>query len=770
MPRNSAVQKRPLDQYAPVKCAKGDASLVPLRSTDIEVDIVGGLALVTTARVFENTSKASIEATMTFPVPIHAAFIGLEAEIDGRKLKGVAQRKKQARKSYEDAIDAGKTAILHEEVLHGVHMVSVGHIPAGKQVRILSTWVMPLFSQSSGDVALRIPTTVGDIYGQSPLPDSDDLVHGGSAQKATVKISCDGGTVRVVGGKPSKAGYTMLLDAPIDILVKNWSGTALRGIAADGRVVDIDIKQAPLQSTPVDMTILVDESGSMRERNSIDSPDSKFEAIRKAMVHGLQEALQDGDRIALWTFDNLARFIARGDKYEITQQANVMAFHNGGTEIGRSLATVMDDPNGQERDIIIMTDGQSHDLDIQALAKRGRRIHVLLIGESSLEARIGHLAALTGGQIFLCAGNDIDSALRNVLNAVRLPVENFSKVSKAGEMKQIRTIIGGMGIQITWSPAKEKIVGVQVPTMIEGQVSANEASKNALKPVSQAGNPKLARAVGALAASLALRYLDEEVAADLAEAEGLCGHLTSLVLVDDAGEIQDGIPTQHKVALMTPRTMNMAAPVHAGSSVTMYNDQAMRARSGGIMRSFATPLSARASLSSGSDRASFATGGMMFDASSERGLSDMSETYKRLTEKRNVQASMKIGSEFSMPRTAPAPTDKRASSALSVLAKSLDWDVAPDELRLGDLRSQKGIVRVILSDLAKRVDEWRPGHYTQDHRILCIIALLAKEKTPTNRNASRVYRAILKVLSSLSGLASPISEGVISEIEDFLQA
>jgi hypothetical protein len=60
------------------------------------------------------------------------------------------------------------------------------------------------------------------------------------------------------------------------------------------------------------------------------------------------------------------------------------------------------------------------------------------------------------------------------------------------------------------------------------------------------------RSVAAMAASLALPLLDEERAALLAEAEGLVTHLTSLVLVDEAAEVQEGIPAVRKIALPHP--------------------------------------------------------------------------------------------------------------------------------------------------------------------------------------------------------------------------
>jgi hypothetical protein len=70
------------------------------------------------------------------------------------------------------------------------------------------------------------------------------------------------------------------------------------------------------------------------------------------------------------------------------------------------------------------------------------------------------------------------------------------------------------------------------------------------------GSITQARAVAALAASLALPALDTETAAALAEAEGLATHLTSLVLVDEAGAVQEGIPATRKVPLASPRVVS----------------------------------------------------------------------------------------------------------------------------------------------------------------------------------------------------------------------
>ena len=70
-------------------------------------------------RTFRNNEEESIEATLTFPLPVHAVLYSLEACIAGRTLKAVARAKATARQTYEDAIETGKSTVLHEELLKG---------------------------------------------------------------------------------------------------------------------------------------------------------------------------------------------------------------------------------------------------------------------------------------------------------------------------------------------------------------------------------------------------------------------------------------------------------------------------------------------------------------------------------------------------------------------------------------------------------------------------------------------------------------------------
>src|SRR5262249_20681234 len=106
----------------------------------------------------------------------------------------------------------------------------------------------------------------------------------------------------------------------------------------------------------------------------------------------------------------------------------------GGTEIGRALDTVIG--RSMAPDVLLVTDGKSHALDVHALAGMGKRISVVLIGEDSLEANVGYLAALTGGEIFVVASLELGVSIAAALNALRQPCELPARV--IGELRQIR--------------------------------------------------------------------------------------------------------------------------------------------------------------------------------------------------------------------------------------------------------------------------------------------------------------------------------------------
>lgn len=669
--------------------ARGHA--LPLIATAFDVTIESGLAVVETRRMFRNDEATSIEATITFPVPVQATLYALEARLDGRVLTARAQRRKQARLTYEDALERGKAAILHEEVLRGVHMLSVGQIAPGSAIEVVTRWAATLaFVQSRGQ--LRIPLTVGDIYGHSGLPDSDELAYGAPAAQAELVVRCRAGTVSLAGGTLHEGRASVPTDRPIDLLVSQETSHPLRGRAADGRDVVLTIRRSDQAGHALDACVLVDRSGSMDSPCSAREPGlTKHRAVTNGLC-AMAERLTRSDAIELWEFNDRVNPV--GTLRVETGQGlpplvDLLAPPQGGTEIGHALARAI--AESRSRDVLLVTDGKSHALDVQRLAQAGRRIAVVLVGEDSLEANVGYLASLTGGDIFVAQDGALADILVTALESLRTPSAPAQKIE--GALDRLEIMRGGAELRIEWT----------------------DGTDDALDPI-------LSRAVAAVAAGLALPALDEAVAAELAEREGLVTHLTSLVLIDEAGAVQETVPAMRKIPLPTPATAVAAVYASAPRAAAMAERQRYEAMASMPAPS---PQSARPDSAPrvGAARPG-ALGAPMAPRSAPRGPSfpNPADLLKRFLPNRDGDRSL---------------------AELARLGAGIDWDTDPGKLQAGDLsgldrETKKAIRRAStlpeVSALAKRIGI-QPVHL--------IVGLLARAAAARSRTAQRLARALL---------------------------
>ena len=281
---------------------------------------------------------------------------------------------------------------------------------------------------------------------------------------------------------------------------------------------------------------MIDHSGSMGEVCSAEQPRL---TKHRAIVDGLAEHRAfagSTDAIDLWEFDDARqprRSRARRTKPHRARPA-AEPVPPAARRSGSALAGVT--AQSKARDVLLVTDGKSHALDVQDLARTGRRFAVVLVGEDSLEANVGHLAALSGGDIFVAAGAELADVLEAALRSLRS--DHAATTPITGKPQHVMVRRAGMTFTADWR-----------------------------QPAAPGEETVESRAVAALAASLVLPALDAEAAAALAESEGLVTHLTSLVLVDEAGAAQDGLPGARKVLLPDPRTSVMARAMPRASAM-----------------------------------------------------------------------------------------------------------------------------------------------------------------------------------------------------------
>ncbi len=524
----------PIEAFVARQHSTEEAWPVPLIGLELSVTIHGGLAVVEATRTYTNRESRPIEALLTLPVPVHAAFFGLTAKIGGVLHRGKAHSKRSARGRYEEAIQEGKAAVLHEELLRGVHSLSLGNLGPGDSAEVTMRWAEVL--RCDGTLGrLRIPMTVGDVYGCSGLEDADELVHGGETLMASLRVSHDARDVRIEApphgfssatDSPRKApdengafAATVPTHTPLDLVVDGWRPGEVTGKSWDDRPIVLKIQPTIDRDKPLDMAVLLDRSGSMAERceGSGNAAVTKHQVAVQG-IDDLVRLLRAGDRIALWQFDTTCEPVGPerpGPVKDVPMLVDRFGEPRGGTEIGEALDLCM--TRAGVRDILLVTDGKSYAMDPHALARKGRRVFVVLIGEDSLEANVGHLAALTGGDLRFAVGADARQAMAGILAGLRTNAESPT----AGNVR-IR---------------------------VYGPTAAAKDDRTAAETRSVLEN-----AVGAYAAHLALATMDADQAAELAEREGLVTHLTSLCIVDEEGTRQEGIPAMRKVALASPRT------------------------------------------------------------------------------------------------------------------------------------------------------------------------------------------------------------------------
>lgn len=516
---------------------KGKKQPLPLKHTIFNIDVKNGLAVVKTSRNFSNNSRSSIEAIMTFPVPFDAVLTGLSAEIDGRRLRAISKGRDEARDIYEDAVDQGKMAILHEEPLRGIHMLSIGQLGSNKNVTIETEMVLAL-QDLSGLPFFRLPMTVGDIYGHSPLMPSDSfLVNSDVKLSGQIFVSSGSGKAKFVSGDIVNNGMSIPMNQSIELFFPDQVFGEISGFDAWGRKVSIRLNQNSGSDNNLDVSILLDRSGSTNE-----SVGFKGKNIRTAIedaVRNIKRQLPDNDLLSIWEFDDDARLIKTGYVSELRNSSLEFSEISGGTQIGSSIETVI---NARPSAIIVLTDGQSYANEVQSASKFGYPISAILVGPGSLDAMIGHLAASTGGHVYAAAGDDVLSPLAKALKNLRKGIVKTNGRILSGKPEYLNTSRSGTEIKISWDALPQS-----------GQCDS----------------------VGRYAMALAMPLFNDEDAENYAELHGLVTHLTSLVLVDEEGVKSKTLPQSIKIPLPTigvSHSMSLAMDMSYSSRAMRYSN------------------------------------------------------------------------------------------------------------------------------------------------------------------------------------------------------
>ncbi|TLX16465.1 VIT and VWA domain-containing protein [Rhizobium sp. MHM7A] len=709
-----------LDEFIREKARGRRAEQAVLTATSYSVEVRSGLAFVQMTRKFENKEAKPIEAILTFPVPYEAAVTRISTVIDGRKLVGQAQPKAKARETYETAIDDGKAAILHEQLLKGLHMVSVANVKPGSHIEVVANFAAPVAMVGSmGKV--RLPLTVGQIYGNLPMQDSDRLLTGGPAQFADVTIKVPT-KARLNGRAIDETAQRVSLGAVIDIEIENHQLKPLTTATKDGRVVTVAFEMLAERQESMEIDLLLDASGSMSEIDN--ARNVKWNAMIDALTKVEALGLRDDDKVHLWVFATTLRYEGATTRKDLSERVRRITFDRGSTELDSALQQVAKSREGAN--ILVITDGRAGELNVERMLSRGCRVTAVLLGGDALEANISHLAAVSGGQTFISFGLETERDIAAAINAMAylapaLPVSP----SRPGAVTKN---MGGVAVTAKWNASK--------------------------KPYEEING------LSAFAAYLALSGMTEDSAAIFSAEEGLVSHLTSIVLVDEAGEAVDGIPAQRKIALeesasamrsymaagpapMAAASMSFAASAKGGPLLMAAPGGARRGRGAMIVGSGFRPEAADPSddltfidRSSDNDRimgGSFGggwvsdskTGDVAGHVPSPSDIGDLSDYLKSVEfEQVNVPVTWTLKS--------------------SLATRPIDWDAHSNDLLAGDVDKLPLSIRARIKALTVNAAVLSLATKYALKVETVAIALLAYCVKDTVRTADRIQRRHLK--------------------------
>lgn len=156
--------KSSLSPYFFIEGGDSSTERLPLKKTTTHVRLNGYIAQVEMIQTYRNQGTGPINATYIFPGSTHAAVNGMTMTIGERKIVAQIQEKKQAKKTFEKAKKAGKSASLLSQKRPNVFSMEVANIMPGDEVKVALSY-SEILSAEDGVYEFVYPEVVGPRYG-----------------------------------------------------------------------------------------------------------------------------------------------------------------------------------------------------------------------------------------------------------------------------------------------------------------------------------------------------------------------------------------------------------------------------------------------------------------------------------------------------------------------------------------------------------------------------------------------------------------------------
>ncbi|XP_068108614.1 von Willebrand factor A domain-containing protein 5A-like [Hyperolius riggenbachi] len=144
----------------------GSRQPVPLQGIWVDVQVKGFVADVSATLKYKNKEENAVEAVFVFPMDKDSAVYSFEATIEGKKIIADLQEKKEARRTYSEAMSRGQQAFLLEEDESSgdIFSCSVGNLPPHQEAEVTLKYVRELPVEADGAVRFVLPAVLNPRY------------------------------------------------------------------------------------------------------------------------------------------------------------------------------------------------------------------------------------------------------------------------------------------------------------------------------------------------------------------------------------------------------------------------------------------------------------------------------------------------------------------------------------------------------------------------------------------------------------------------------
>jgi len=455
------------DFHAGLRCeASGKSKVIPILHSQTHVTLLDSLCLqVTLKQKFQTPEEEKVEGTACFyfPLPAKAAVHRFEAKLEsGAILKGIVKEKSQARQEYKNALEQQFSALLMEQRDGDVFQCSIGCLRPREICEVTLSFVMEVevtpHDVAKGGIRFTLPQDIAPRY-DATYPEvgapyaiqivldahcSSDITHievpetyepfltttvNGKQAMAIVDIKPTSSILDGFVGLPGAVEFFIkqesvpLISAMVERSLEHQS-EVLR-ISFDENYSKSYSEREGLQPSPVELTFLVDRSGSMSGLNLHMLKDAMAVFLRSLPSNCLLQLVEFQSN---WSkcFESGAQ--ANGQQTLDTAEAWINSLTAmGGTNIRDPLRAVLQSQldSKYKRHVIVLTDGDVGNVDDIVRLVRNHpeaAVHTLGLGPSFSEGLCLKVAE-AGHGVFEPARNpkDLSSACIRIVRSVGLP-------------------------------------------------------------------------------------------------------------------------------------------------------------------------------------------------------------------------------------------------------------------------------------------------------------------------------------------------------------